>query len=209
MMPRLVGFQNIRNLTAAQERRCIDRADWKAVRHLIGVLKPSYAASTAMQSSSMTAAEAFKLVCRLHRTMRVLSYPCPINFAEPLAVGRDAILSFLDADNGGTNSMELDGRLFEHEQVYTTRTHNAATLCPEAATFDSLIQDELDKRFNTEDKTKNWLKNEAVLSASLVPPGGGSMLIKVAARGGHGNSTARARRLLRQPSRSSNPTRRT
>jgi len=27
LMPRLVGFQKLRNLTAAQERRCIDRAD--------------------------------------------------------------------------------------------------------------------------------------------------------------------------------------
>jgi len=193
-MPRLVGFQKLRNLTAAQERGCIDRADWEAVRHLIGVLQPSYEASTAMQSSSMTVAEAFKLVCRLHRTMRVLSYPCPINFTEPLAVGRDAILSFLDADNGGTNAMELDGRLFEHEQVYTTRTRSAATLCPEAATFVSPIQEELNKRFfNTEDKTKKWLKNEAVLAATLVTPGGGSMLRKVAARAGHGNPTARAR----------------
>jgi len=74
LMPRLVGFKKLRNLTAAQERRCIDRADWEAVRHLIGVLQPSYEASAAMQSSSMTVAEAFRLVCRLQRTMRVLSY---------------------------------------------------------------------------------------------------------------------------------------
>jgi len=85
-------------------------------------------------------------------------------------------------------------RLLEHEQVYTTRTRSAATLCPEAATFVSLLQDELDKRFfDTDDKTKNWLKNEAVLAATLVTPGDGSMLRKVAARGGHGNPTARAR----------------
>ena len=105
-MPRRVGFQKLRNLTAAQERRCIDRDDWEAVRHLIGVLQLSYEASFAMQSSSMKVAEAFKLVRRLQRTTRVLSYSCPINFTEPLAVGRDAILSSLDADNGGTNAME-------------------------------------------------------------------------------------------------------
>jgi len=214
LMPRLVGFKKLRNLTAAQERRCIDRADWEAVRHLIGVLQPSYEASAAMQSSSMTVAEAFRLVCRLQRTMRVLSYPCPINFTEPLAVGRDAILSFLDADNGGTNAMELDGRLFEHEQVYKTRTRNAATLCPEAAMFVSLIQYELDKRFfNTVDKTKNWLENEAVLAATLVTPGGGSMLKKVAARGGQGNPTSCARAAIEttcsflQPDNPSVPTR--
>jgi len=126
--------------------------------------------------------------------MRVLPYKCPINFTEPFAVGRDAILSSLDSDNGGINAMELYGRLSEHEQVYMTRTRNAATLCPEAATFISLIQDELYKRFfNTEDKTKNWLMNEAALAPTLVTPGGGSKLRKVAARGGHGNPTARAR----------------
>jgi len=193
-MPRLVGFKKLLNLSAAQERRCIDRADWEAVQNLIGVLRPSDEASTAMQGSSMAVAEAIKPVCRLHRTLRVLSYPCPINFTEPLAVGRDAILSFLDANNGGTNAMEVDGRFFEHEQAYTTRTRNAATLYPEAATFFSLIQVELDKRFfNIEDKRKNWLKNEADLAATLVTPRGGLMLRKVAAGVGHGNPTARAR----------------
>jgi len=70
-----------------------------------------------MQSASMTVADSFKLFHWLHGAMRVLSYPCPINFTEPLAVGRDAILSILDADNGGTNAMEPDSCLSEHEQV--------------------------------------------------------------------------------------------
>jgi len=130
----------------------------------------------------MTVAEAFKFVCRRHATMRVLSYLRPINFTEPLAVGRDAILSFLSADNGITNVLELDGRLLQHEQVYTTNIRNAATLCPDAAIFVSLIQQ----------TTKYWLKTEAVLAATLVTSGGGSLLKKVAARGGQGNSTARA-----------------
>jgi len=69
LMPRLVGFGRLRNLTAAQERRCIERADWEPVRHLIGVLQPSYEASMALQHASATVAEAFELVCRLQRTM--------------------------------------------------------------------------------------------------------------------------------------------
>lgn len=66
--------------------------------------------------------------------------------------------------------------------MYTTSTRNAATLCPDAAIFVSLIQQ----------TTKYWLKTEAVLDATLVTSGGGSLLKKVAARGGQGNSTARA-----------------
>jgi len=56
LMARLSGCKKLPDLTAAQERRCIHRDDWEAVRHLIGVLQPSYVASTAMQSSSMTVA---------------------------------------------------------------------------------------------------------------------------------------------------------
>jgi len=197
-MPRLVGFGRLRNLTAAQERRCIERADWEPVRHLIGVLQPSYEASMALQSASATVAEAFELVCRLQRTMQVPSYPCPIDHTEPLAVGRDAILAFLDADKGGTDVMELDGRLYEHEQVYVTRTRTATSMCSEAATVVSVLQDELDKRFfNEMDNTKNWLMNEAVLAATLVTPGGGSMLKKVATRRGQGDATDRARAAVR------------
>ena len=63
LMPRLVGFGRLRNRTAAQERRCIERADWEPVRHLMGVLQPSYEASVALHFASATVAEAFELVC--------------------------------------------------------------------------------------------------------------------------------------------------
>ena len=198
LMPRLVGFGKLRNLTVARERRCIERADWQPVLHLIGVLQPSYEASISVQSASATVAEAFEVVCRLQRTMQVPSYPCPIDYTEPLAVGRDAILAFLDADESRTDVMELDCRLYEHEQVYVTRTRNAATMCSEAATLVSVLQDELDQRFfNEMDVTKNWLMNDAVLAATLVTPGGGSMLKKVATRRGQGNATNRAHAAVR------------
>jgi len=49
----------------------------------------------------------------------------------------------------------------------------------------SLLQDELDKRFfNKTETTKNWLMNDAVLSATLVTPGSGSMLKKFSTREG-------------------------
>ena len=55
--------------------------------------------------------------------------------------------------------MPWSPRLLEHEQVYTTRTRSAATLCPEAATFVSLPQDELDKHvFNTDEKIEELAK---------------------------------------------------
>ena len=201
LMPRLIGFGKLRNLTAAQERRCIARGDWEPVRHLIGVLQPSYKASTAVQSASATVAEVFELVCRLQRTMQVTSYPCPTDYSEPLSVGRDAILAFLDADKGGTDVMELEGRLYEHEQVYVKRTRNAPTLCPEAATYVSVLQDELEKRFfNKTDTTKNWLMNDAVLAATLVTPGGGSMLKKVSTREGQDDAMDRAHAAVRSTS---------
>jgi len=175
------SFGKLRNLTAAQERRGIERADWQPVRHLIGVLQPSYEASISVQSASATVAEAFEIVCRLQRTMQVPSYPCPIDYTEPLAVARDAILAFLHADKSTTDVMEPDGRLYEHEQVYVTRTRNAATMCSEAATLVFVLQDGLDKRFIKEmDDTNNWLINDAGLAATLVSPGGGSMHKKVA-----------------------------
>jgi len=168
------------------------------VRHLIGVLQPSYETSMALQNAFATVAEALQLVCRLQRKMQVPSYPCPIDHTEPLAVGHDAILTFLDADKGGTNVMELDGRLYEHEQVYVTRTRTATSMCSEAGTVVSVLQDELDKRFfNEMDNTKNWLMNDAVLAATLVTPGGGSMLKKVAQRLGQGDATDRARAAVR------------
>jgi len=73
-------------------------------------------------------AEAFELVSRLQRTMQVTSYTCPTDCSKPLAVGRDAILAFLDADKGGMDVMELEGRFCKHEQVYVKRTRNASTL---------------------------------------------------------------------------------
>ena len=41
------------------------------VRHLISVLQPAYEACIAVQSSSSTVADAFELVCKLRRTMRL------------------------------------------------------------------------------------------------------------------------------------------
>jgi len=71
-------------------------------------------------------------------------------------------------------------------------------MCSEAATLVSVLQDELDQRFfNEMDVTKNWLMNDAVLAATLVTPGGGSMLKKVATRRGQGNATNRAHAAVR------------
>jgi len=131
--------------------------------------------------------------CRCPRTLAPLT-------KEPLAVGRDAIFAFLDADKGGTDVMELDGHLYEHEQVYVTRTRTATSMCSEAATVVCGPQDELDKRFlNEMDNTKNWLMNDAVLAATIFTPGGGWMLKKVAKRRGQGDTTDHARAAVGTP----------
>jgi len=111
LMPRLIGFWDLDDLTAAQQERQLGRWDWEAVRHLIGVLQPAYEAGIAVQSSSSTVADAFGLVCRLRRTIQLGVFPCPKAFDKPQAVGHEAIFDFLKADKGRTNVMELDGRL--------------------------------------------------------------------------------------------------
>ena len=61
-MPRLVEFWKLGDLTAAQRERRLWRSDWEAIRHLIGVLQPAFEACAAMQSTSLTVADALGLV---------------------------------------------------------------------------------------------------------------------------------------------------
>jgi len=68
-MPRLIGFWDLEDRTAAQQQRQLERWYWEAVRHLVGVLQPAYEAGIAVQSSSATVTDAFGLVCRFRRTI--------------------------------------------------------------------------------------------------------------------------------------------
>jgi len=194
LMPRLVEFWKLDDLTAAQRERRLWRSDWEAIRHLIGVLQPAFEACVAMQSTSLTVADALGLVCRLRRTMRLGVFPCPKPYEKPLAVGREAILLFLGLDKKRTNVMELDNRMYEHEIVPLEATRDADGLRDEAATIVKILHDEIDARFfSAESDIKNWLANDAVLAATLVTPGGAAMLRKAAARVGQENPIERAR----------------
>jgi len=117
LMPRMIGFEDLRDLTVAQRRHRLGRDDWRQLRHLICVLQPAYEACVAFQSSSSTVADAFKLVCSLRRTMRLSAFPCPKTFDKPHAVGRDDILKFLEEDARRSEVMELDNRLYKHQTV--------------------------------------------------------------------------------------------
>jgi len=194
LMPRLIGFWDLDDLTAAQQERQLGRWDWEAVRHLIGVLQPAYEAGIAVQSSSATVADAFGLVCRLRRTIQLGVFPCPKAFDKPQAVGQEAIFDFLKADKGRTNVMELDGRLYKHENLSTTTARGSGGLREEAVAVVEILREELDRRFfHTSDDTKNWLSNDAVLAATLLTPGGAAMLSKAASRVGQDDPTGRAR----------------
>ncbi|OSX77238.1 hypothetical protein BU14_0154s0014 [Porphyra umbilicalis] len=188
LMPRMIGFGDLRDLTVAQRRQRLGREDWGQLRHLIGVLQPAYEACIALQSSSSTVADAFKLVGSLRRTMRLPAFPCPKTFDKPHAVGRDDILKFLEEDERRSDVMELDNRLYKHQTVPVKATRTVDGLRSGAATFISVVQRELDRRFfNPAHSSKNWLANDAVLAATLVTPGGSAMLRKAAARVGQDN----------------------
>jgi len=47
-MPRLIGFEELPDLTPAQQRQWLGRDDWAQVRHIIGVLQPAYKACIAV-----------------------------------------------------------------------------------------------------------------------------------------------------------------
>jgi len=48
LMPRLIGFEELPDLTPAQQRQWLGRDDWAQVRHIIGVLQPAYKACIAV-----------------------------------------------------------------------------------------------------------------------------------------------------------------
>jgi len=157
LMPRLIGFAELPDLTAAQRHQRLGRQEWSELRHLIGVLQPTYEACGAVQSSTFTVADALKLICRLRRTMRPEEFPCPGAFDRPLAVGREDIIEFIADDIGKTNLMELDNRLYRHNSVKVKSSRAVDGLHDGAATLICLIQDELDRRFfNHADSSKNW-----------------------------------------------------
>jgi len=193
LMPRMIGFGDLRDLTVAQRRQRLGREDWGQLRHLIGVLQHAYEACIALQSSSSSVADAFKLVSSLRRTMRLPELPCPKAFDKPLAVGRDDILKFLEEDARRSDVMELDNRLYKHQTVPVKSTRTVDGLRSGAATFMSVVQHELDRRFfNPAHPSKNWLANDAVLAATLVTPGGAAMMRKAAARVGKDDPIDRA-----------------
>jgi len=129
--------------------------------------------------------------------MRLEEFPCPRAFDRPLAVGREDIIKFLADDNGRTDLMELDNRLYRHHSVKVKSSRAVDGLHDGAATFICLIQDELDRRFfNDADASKNWLSNDAVLAATIVTPGGAAMLRKAASRAGQDDPIVRARTAL-------------
>jgi len=94
LMPRLIGFGELRDLTPAQQRQWLGQDNGAQLRHVIGVLQPAYEACIAVQSSSSTVADAFELVCKLRRTMRLEQLPCPRAYDKPDAVERSVILEF-------------------------------------------------------------------------------------------------------------------
>jgi len=193
LMPRLIGFGELPDLTPAQQRQWQGRDDWAQVRHLIGVLQPAYEACIAVQSSSATVADVFELVCKLRRTMRLEQFPCPRAYDKPEAVGRGAILEFFARDGCKTDVMELDNRLYKHKDVPVKSSRGVDGLRDGAATFIAIIRDELDRRFfSAVNDTKNWLANDAVLAATLVTPGGAAMMRKTASRVGQDDPTSRA-----------------
>ena len=194
LMPRMIGFGDLRDLSVAQRRHRLEREDWGQLRHLIGVLQPAYEACIALQSSSSTVADAFKHVCSLRRTMRLPEFLCPKAFDKPLAVGRDDILKFLEEDARRSDVMELDNRLYKHHTVPVKSTRTVVGLRSGAATFLSLVHHELDSRFfNSALTSKHWLANDAVLAATLVTPVGAAMMRKAAARFGQDDPIDRAR----------------
>lgn len=152
----------------------------EAVRHLIGVLQPAFEVSRGVQSSSQTVAEAFAIVCRLRRTMAADTFSVPCEFDRPLAVGKKAILAFLEEDARRTDVMELDGRLFKFNDLVMEQSRGRMRLCEEARVSVRVLRGEIDGRFfKSRDNTKNWLKNIAVLIAVVLTPGGAAMLARV------------------------------
>jgi len=197
LMPRLFGFEELPDLTAAQRHQRLGRQEWSELRHLTGVLQPAYEACVAVQRSTFTVADALKLICLLRRTMHLEEFPCLRAFDRPLAVGREDISKFLADDNGKTDLMELENRLYRYHSVKVQSSRAVDGLHDGAATFICLIQDELDRWFfNHADASKNWLSNDAVLAATMKTHGGAAMLRMAASRAGEDDPIGRARAAL-------------
>ena len=192
LLPRLIGFGELPDLTPAQQRQWLGRDDRAQVRHFIGELQPACEARIAIQSSSSTVADAFELVFKLRRTMRLEQFPCPWAYDKPDAVGRGAILEFLARDGCKTDMMELGNRLYKHKDVPVRSSRGVDGLRDGAATFIAIIRDELDRRFfSAVNHTKNWLANDAVLTSALGTPGGAALMRKTASRVGKDVPTSR------------------
>ena len=116
-MRRLIVSGELPDLKLAQLRQWLGRDDWAQVRNIIGVLQPAYEACISVQSSSSTVADAFELVCKLRRTIRLDEFPCPRAYDKPEAVGRGVILEFLARDGWKMVVTELDNRLYKHKDV--------------------------------------------------------------------------------------------
>jgi len=193
LMPRLIESWGLQDLMAAQQQRQLGRWDWEAVRYLICVFQPAYEAGIAAESSSATVADAFGLVCHLRRTLQLGVFPFPKAVDKPQAVGHEAIFDFLKADKGHKNELELDFRLYMHENLSTTTARGPSGLREEAVAVVEVLRKEVDRRFfHTLDDAKNWLNNDAVLAATLLTPGGAAMLSKAASRVGQDDPTGRA-----------------
>lgn len=67
-------------------------------------------------------------------------FPYPVPFESPVAEGQEAILSSLEPDERSTDVMELEGRLYESEDIPLRTTRKAIELCQEAGTLVSVLQ---------------------------------------------------------------------
>lgn len=197
LQPRLEQFETLPALSAKIRHLLPLPTEYEAIRHLIGVLQPAFEVTQGVQRSSQTLAEAFEYVCRLRRTMAGAAFSVPCEFDRPLAVGKEAILRFLSEDERGTDVLELDSRLYKFKDVSMDLARGRTRLCEEARVLVRVLRTEIDARFfNPQDNTKNWLANEAVLSAVILTPGGAAMLGKISQWMNGGDPAARARKVV-------------
>lgn len=197
LSPKLNHFANLPGISEKVRELMLAPAEWDAVRHLLGVLQPAYEVCVAVQGGPMTVAEAFKFVCRWRRTMASDAFAVPCDFERPLAVGKDAIVRFLEEDKKQTDVIELDGRLYKFKDMIVTVTRCRLRLGEEARVAARILRREIDHRFfNTDDGTKNWLANDPVLAAVLLTPGGAVMLSKVSKWVGGADALNRAREVV-------------
>jgi len=167
LTPRLIGFGELPDLTAAQRHQRLGRQEWSELRHLIGVFQPAHEACVAVQRLTFTTADAIKLIYWQMCTMRLEKLPCPQAFDRLLAVGREDIIHLLADDNGRPDLMEPANRLYRHHSVKVRSSHAVEGLHDGAATFICVIEDKLDRWFlNDDDASKNWLSNDAVRHAA-------------------------------------------